>query len=133
MVDSEALANLCAITGCDDATAIGLLQACDNKLEEAVNLYFASGGATHQAASSVGGSAQPPDIPPELLEEEPVRAPLPTKVERLYGEGPTAGELLAARRRQPPTRPQPRVDVFRSFKDGADGAPGGGSSQPSGT
>lgn len=47
---SEVMANFVAITGADEASALNLLEATDWKLDDAVNLHFASADA--------GGSAR---------------------------------------------------------------------------
>lgn len=137
---SEAVANFVAITGADEAAALQMLQATGYQLEEAVNLFFATGDAGGAAAArsmqpefeddealarrlqeeATGGAGGQP----AQMEEEQVRAPLPVVTERLYGEEPY---------RPPPRRPanpvpQNVVDAFRNFKDeaGASGSGGGG-------
>lgn len=74
----EALAQFISFTGADDAKAVQLLEASDWNVETAVGLYFASGQEEHDAGS------HPPR--PAPMEEDEVRAPMPTKVERLYGD-----------------------------------------------
>lgn len=48
MDPSEAVANFMAITGADEATALGTLDATSYNLEAAVNLHFASGKLSRQ-------------------------------------------------------------------------------------
>jgi hypothetical protein len=76
---SDVLANFVAITGQDEAAALGMLQACDWDLTAAVELFYATGGADMPGTSS--GSRQQPPARPAPMEEEEVRAPLPTKVQ----------------------------------------------------
>ena len=103
-MDPSVLQEFLSITGADEGTAINLLEATNWNLEEAVNLHFATGidaqpaggaaAAQAQPAAASGanfgqhGSNNPRDmIPPELLaDEDNVRAPIPTKRERLYGD-----------------------------------------------
>jgi hypothetical protein len=77
---TEALAHFMAITSADDAKARQMLVAADWNVETAVGLYYASGhdepaGGSHPAGNSHAAAM-----------EEDVRAPIPAKVERLYGD-----------------------------------------------
>lgn len=67
---SEILANLVAITGCDDAAALNLLEACDWKLEDAVSLHFAAGDGhatgTQISSRSLDLCAPLPDLHAQL-------------------------------------------------------------------
>lgn len=97
MDDAQAgiLGEFMSITGMDDTTnALRILEASNWALEEAVNLFFATGGdlggGGQGAAAGGGGAARPSGIPADLppLDEEDVRAPMPTVVDRLYGDVP---------------------------------------------
>lgn len=125
----DVLVNLMSITGADEETALNLLSATDFKLEEAVNLFFAtdggqgigSGAGGGAGGSGRGGSA---DIPAAMDEDE-VRAPLPTKVERLYGDHFNPHSMMTSRATQyglQQQRAAPQVDVFRDFKAEGSGA-----------
>jgi hypothetical protein len=100
-MDPSVLQEFLSITGADEGVAINLLEATNWNLEEAVNLHFATGGYaggadTAQARSAPAsgsnfgqhsGSGFREEIPPALLaEDDNVRAPIPTKRERLYGD-----------------------------------------------
>jgi hypothetical protein len=78
--------------GVDDATAaMSVLEATNWQLEEAVNLQFATGGDLEGGAAGGGSNTAAgggPDIPPELLQEDEVRAPMPAMMDRLYGDAP---------------------------------------------
>lgn len=58
MDESEALANVVAITGVDTSAARQLLEATDYNVEAAVNLHFAS-GISHAATGRCLVSAVP--------------------------------------------------------------------------
>jgi hypothetical protein len=135
----ETLANFMAIADCsDDALAINTLEASDWKLEEAVNLFFASaaaagggnsggGGASGYASGQQGGGGGGE-------EEEFVRAPIDSKIDRLVGgqfnpstrAGPMYG--LSGPSGSSSSRAQPAVDVFRDFE--REGANRGGPANP---
>jgi hypothetical protein len=78
--------------GVDDATAaMSVLEATNWQLEGAVNLQFATGGDLGGGLPGGGSNAAAggePDIPPELLQEDDVRAPMPAMMDRLYGDVP---------------------------------------------
>lgn len=91
MDNAEALANLVAIADIDKATAHQLLEACGGDLEQAVQLHFAQDhhpqqpsasmpAAAHQPHATAAGSAR--GFASGQFEHE-VRAPLPSKVDRL--------------------------------------------------
>ena len=92
MDDAQAgiLGEFMSITGLDDTTnALRILEASNWALEEAVNLYFATGGDLGAgggagAAGAGGSNSIPADVP--ALEEDEVRAPLPVVRDRLYGD-----------------------------------------------
>lgn len=117
----EVLANFMAITDADEAQALPLLEASDWKLEEACNLFFASSMAGSGAGGAAGG-AQGAGTAAGGGEDD-VRAPMPTITDRLVG-GPgispyalEGGMMRAAGPYGTRGRPQPAVDVFRSFED----------------
>ncbi|KXZ56917.1 hypothetical protein GPECTOR_1g827 [Gonium pectorale] len=136
----DVVANFMAITGADDGVAVQMLEAANFVLEDAVNLFFAAdaggaggrgggGAAGAGGAGSRGGSAPPADI----MDEDGVRAPLPTKVERLYGDHFDPRAMAAAHYRGLSGRPPPggsTVDVFRDFK--AESAAAGAAAQAAG-
>ncbi|KAF5836331.1 hypothetical protein DUNSADRAFT_6058 [Dunaliella salina] len=119
---NETLANFMAITDCtDDAQAFGILTASDWKLEEAVNLFFAS----NAGGGSGGGSGAPPK-PAVEDEEVQERAPMPAIVDRLVdhpmqfgGRGYASARGLASS-----SRAQPAVDAFGDFEAAATNRPG---------
>lgn len=96
MEDAQAgvLGEFMSITGMDDTTnALRILEASNWALEEAVNLFFATGGDLGSsgavgggAAAGAGASGVPADL--ATLEEDEVRAPLPAVMDRLYGDIP---------------------------------------------
>lgn len=91
MDDAQAgiLGEFMSITGLDDTTnALRILEASNWALEEAVNLFFATGGDL--GAGGGGGGAAAAGVPADMpaLEEDEVRAPLPTVMDRLYGDVP---------------------------------------------
>ncbi|KAG1654949.1 hypothetical protein FOA52_003270 [Chlamydomonas sp. UWO 241] len=117
---SEALATLCAITGVDEAAGLLLLQACNYRMEDAVNLHFASadmGGGGGGGGGTGGGMGDFPSFPDEEAE---VRAPLPSKFDRLYGNVSDPRLMAAATAAQyglnQAPKAAPPVDVFRDFK-----------------
>ncbi len=133
--DGDLVANFLAITGCaDDAAAVQWLEAANFSLEDAVNLYFAAdgnlgghgGGAGGTAGGGAGGAgAGRSNSPPRdhAMDDDNIRAPLPTKVERLYGDDfdprglshlhHLAQHGLAGR--APPSSAA-HIDVFRDFR-----------------
>lgn len=94
MDDAQAgtLSEFMSITGLDDTTnALRFLEASNWALEEAVNLFFATGGdlgAGGGGGAGVAGAAGSNGIPTDnsALEEDVVRAPLPVVRDRLYGD-----------------------------------------------
>ncbi|GIL42641.1 hypothetical protein Vafri_589 [Volvox africanus] len=128
----DVVANFMGITGADDAVAIQMLEAVNFDLEEAVQLFFASEGnvaGDHGPGAAAGGSAsagprggaggvgqRSPAAPGHGNTDEGVRAPLPTKIERLYGDDFDPRPMysfhgLSGRQQQPV-----HVDVFRDFR-----------------
>eukprot|EP00878_Enallax_costatus_P022026 GHUV01023349.1.p1 GENE.GHUV01023349.1~~GHUV01023349.1.p1 ORF type:complete len:292 (+),score=90.24 GHUV01023349.1:284-1159(+) len=137
MDDAQAgiLGEFMSITGLDDTTnALRILEVSNWALEEAVNLFFATGGdlgAGGGAAGAGGSNSTPADVP--ALEEEEVRAPLPVVRDRLYGDvsGPHGIPARVARYGAQPDRGPAHVDVFRDF--GPETAAAGGSKSPTQT
>ncbi|GLC38061.1 hypothetical protein PLESTM_000679800 [Pleodorina starrii] len=131
MADSggDLVAEFISITGSDDGTAIQMLEAANFNLEEAVQLFFAAeghvgGGASSTGAAAGGGSAAAGGAGRQRsgagpvgghLDDDGVRAPLPTKVERLYGDDfdPRAMYQYHGLSGRPPPA---QVDVFRDFR-----------------
>eukprot|EP00983_Pelagomonas_calceolata_P135261 1162140-Pelagomonas_calceolata.AAC.1 len=116
---NEVLANFMAITDCtDDGQALATLEASDWKLEEAVNLFFAS-----NAGGSGGGGG-----PPQMQEDEGFqeRAPMPAIVDRLVDHPMQFGgrSYAAARGLASSSRAQPAVDAFGNFEAAATNRPG---------
>jgi hypothetical protein len=120
----DVVANFMAVTGADDEVAIQMLEAANFNLEEAVQLFFAAegnvGGGRSAAAAAGGvdaagaGSGPSRGAPMHDDADDGVRAPLPTKVERLYDFDPRAMYQyhgLSGR-----TQPSQQVDVFRDFR-----------------
>lgn len=138
---NDLVANFMAITGADDVVALQMLEAADFDMEQAVNLFFAAEGgmdAGHAAAASHGdgaggGGGQPRgggggagarrnSFGDEAMGDD-IRAPLPSKVERLYGDhfdpraaiGAAAAHLHGLSGRPGPP-PNSQLDVFRDFR-----------------
>lgn len=89
MADDK-VSEFCTVTGADVPKAVQILQATDFNLQEAIELYFASGEGQKGGVAEAGG---PPGMSDEALAKqmqessvEHVRAPMPTKVDRLYGD-----------------------------------------------
>lgn len=119
--------NFMAITECaDEGQALSMLEASSWKLEEAVGLFFASaagGGTSMPEAAAFGASGSGGNLlPTQGLDEEGVRAPLASKIDRLVDSSSSR-----------PFRPYglsgrvqaPSVDVFRSFEAEGGKAAGG--------
>lgn len=128
---SDLIAEFVAFTGVEDpAKAIQMLEATNNDIQAAVELYFAA-----DAAGSLGGAANPGDDPfgaygafgtgaagnmsEDFGHEEPVRAPIPTRVDRLVGGDAHGGYDPRSRsRRAPPIDShQPIMDAFRARRE----------------
>jgi UBX domain-containing protein 7 len=105
---NELVAQFLMITSVEDASkALQMLEATGNDLQAAVELYFAAG-----QGDDVGGLGIP-------AEEEEVRAPIPTKVDRLYGDDVGFVESDRSRRRiQDSSVHQPIMEAFRSRMGG---------------
>ncbi|GFR40515.1 hypothetical protein Agub_g1084, partial [Astrephomene gubernaculifera] len=124
----DLVAEFMEITGADDGVAIQMLEAANFSLEEALGLFYAAegdlvggraGGSAARGGGSAAGGASAAGGPMHTADDEDaVRAPLPTKVERLYGDefDPRA---MAARYHGLSGRSQPQpthIDVFRDFR-----------------
>ncbi|GLI69181.1 hypothetical protein VaNZ11_013750 [Volvox africanus] len=128
----DVVANFMAITGADDAVAIQMLEAVNFNLEEAVQLFFASegnAGVDHGPGPAAGGSAsagprggaggvgqRSPAAPGHGNIDEGVRAPLPTKIERLYGDDFDPRPMYSFHGLSGRQQQQVHVDVFRDFR-----------------
>ncbi|GAB4816470.1 hypothetical protein N2152v2_003516 [Parachlorella kessleri] len=149
MDNSEVLANFVAITGADEGTALQMLSSTDFQLEQAVNLFFAmeqqgpqgqglggGGGGLGGFGAGVGGgfddvaglAMDDGELARQLQREadavpaeEQVRAPIPVRTERLYGDAPHRAHPT---RRVDPV-PHNVVDAFRDL-GGDDEAAGSG-------
>lgn len=86
-MDSEAIQNFCAVTGAEPDVASGYLQVSDNNVEQAISLFFESGGQPLQSTNTntaTTGAAAPVDT-------DEVRAPIESRRDVLvdyYDEGP---------------------------------------------
>uniref|UniRef100_K3WN05 UBX domain-containing protein n=1 Tax=Globisporangium ultimum (strain ATCC 200006 / CBS 805.95 / DAOM BR144) TaxID=431595 RepID=K3WN05_GLOUD len=84
-INQEALASFMSITGAESASALQFLELTNWKLDEAVNLYMESGG------QGFGGGGSGSDFPPPATamgggySDDEVRAPDPSKRQRLVG------------------------------------------------
>jgi hypothetical protein len=91
---ADVLQNFLAITGADEAAALSVLEACDWQLEGAVELHFATAGDVGAGMNPGAASGAHPNLmdshDPGLTEEE-VRAPIPARMDRLYGDMGMAG------------------------------------------
>ena len=75
-MDQQLIAEFLMVTGEEDTSkALQMLQATGNDLQAAVELYFAAGADVGNAPAAHIDDTQ-----------DQVRAPIPTKVDRLYGE-----------------------------------------------
>mmetsp|Transcript_59076 Transcript_59076/g.133611 ORF Transcript_59076/g.133611 Transcript_59076/m.133611 type:complete len:371 (-) Transcript_59076:63-1175(-) len=75
----DQVASFCSLTGCTPDVASQYLEMCGGNLENAVSVFFESGGS----AGGVGGASDVPFIPPE---EDDVRAADEVYQEQLLGE-----------------------------------------------
>jgi len=105
------------------------LEATDWVLDDAVGLYFAShdghGGSHGGGAGGGSGTAGHSGLPVIPPDQDEVRAPLPTKIERLYGDHFDPRAVLAASAGQfgfKQQREAAPVDVFRDFKAEGEGS-----------
>jgi hypothetical protein len=88
----ETLQEFLAITDANEAKALQMLESCDWNLQQAVELFFATSGGDGGAGGAGGGGAGPSDNwggggGGLGDDDDGVRAPMPTKVDRLYGDG----------------------------------------------
>ncbi|EFJ41718.1 hypothetical protein VOLCADRAFT_98325 [Volvox carteri f. nagariensis] len=125
MADSggDLVANFMAITGADDGVAIQMLEAANFNLEDAVQLFFAAEGNVggDQGAGAGGGSGggdQRNAASPGLDNTDPdgVRAPLPTKIERLYGDDFDPRPMYQYHGLNGRQQQAAQIDVFRDFR-----------------
>lgn len=140
----EILANFLAITGSDEASALGVLQATDWNLEQAVTLHFSHEGAEpaplshntmqsdEELARRLAGPAETDEQLARRLAgpaEDEVRAPLPARTERLYGDNPSyiPGMIDRTMRGLSQSRTQD-VGAFQQFQPGTSAE---GAAQPS--
>lgn len=122
------IAEFVSITGSDEDHALSTLEACDWNLETAVGLFFASGGHEGHNPTTAGAASSKP----VHAGEDDVRAPIASKVERLY-DGPSGmpDRFSTIPLQRAPQRQAPPVDVFRDYK--AEGEAGGSSKEGSGS
>eukprot|EP00890_Picochlorum_soloecismus_P000746 jgi/Picsp_1/1672/NSC_05146-R1_ubx domain-containing protein len=110
-----------AFTGADVSQAKQMLEAAGDDLQSAIDLYF----ATVQKDEDVAQRLHEEEMAREPLQsgaEEHVRAPIPSRVDRLYGEyQPVDG--LGSRPRARPVQGNsivPIMDAFRQRSDAVD-------------
>lgn len=85
MNDSDdILASFMAVTGGSEESAVQMLEATDFQLQDAIDLFFAVGGNAQQDTGAHHS---------EQNETNKVRAPIPTKIERLYDPIEVSGSL----------------------------------------
>ena len=110
-IDQQLIAEFLMVTGEEDTSkALQMLQATGNDLQAAVELYFAAGADVGNAPVTHIDDIQ-----------EQVRAPLPTKVDRLYGEEMAVPSSIAGSSfersgrgfRNTSRHQQPIMDAFR--------------------
>lgn len=104
-VGDEAIAEFCAVTGADDATARHFLAAAEGNLDAAVSLFLDGGSAGPSASQGPEGPA---------LEE--VRAPIKPKRSVLVHDEGDDGYDSFAYPRAPPAAFAPVVEPFRDFR-----------------
>uniref|UniRef100_A0A0E0K0H2 UBX domain-containing protein n=1 Tax=Oryza punctata TaxID=4537 RepID=A0A0E0K0H2_ORYPU len=93
----DLVARFMDITMCDSPhAAANHLTSCRGSLDEALALYFATATADDE-------------------EEEPVRPPIPTRTERLYGDDEDDGYLMAAPPPPTPVPVHPPMPIPESF------------------
>lgn len=83
-MNDDNVSQFCTVTGADVSKALQVLEATDFNVQDAIELFFASGeglGGEPSVLVDEGGGAQL-----QTGSEEEVRAPMPTKVDRLYGD-----------------------------------------------
>lgn len=111
---NELVAQFVMITSVEDTSkALQMLEATGNDLQAAVELYFAA-GQTDVVGEAIPGS------------DDEVRAPIPTKVDRLYGDDIGGGYVeerseRSRRRAYVGFSHQPIMDAFRSRTAGQRG------------
>lgn len=90
--DDQKVSQFCAVTGADVSKALQVLQATEFNLQDAIELFFASGEG-QGGVSPVLREEEERATQLQTLGGEEVRAPMPTKVDRLYGDvyGPEVG------------------------------------------
>lgn len=80
--NAEAVAQFMSITGANAETATQYLELTNGSLAEAVNLFMESGGESVGG----GGNTMPPAAPMAGGYDDDVRAPDPSKRQRLFGD-----------------------------------------------
>lgn len=140
MADDSLVAHFMAVTGANEEQAVQMLEATNQDLEQAVGLFFAAdmsgSGTTDRHVNDPRSSSGPThigkdggeEIDDEALarrlqeedaaaslgdEEDAVRAPIPTRVERLYGDSIVNHSTGRSRGSHPV--PPHVVDAFRDF------------------
>lgn len=115
-----------AFTGADVSQAKQMLEATGNDLQSAIDLYF----ATVQRDEDVARRLHEEEMARVPLqsgeEEEPVRAPIPSKVDRLYGEYQPVDGLGSTRTRGRRGQVGGSVPIMDAFRQRSDGAGQGG-------
>lgn len=101
----EAIAEFCAVTGADDATARHFLAAAEGNLDAAVSLFLDGGSAGLSGARESEGSTV-----------EEVRAPIKPKRSVLVNDEDDDGYDSFTYPRVPPAAFAPVVEPFRDFR-----------------
>lgn len=111
----DVIAELMSITGADHAEALNILEATDFNLSNAIDLFFAKADGAGGASTAALGAGLPEA-------EEEVRAPIPIKRERLFGDYAPIPIRSAS-------RPEQVYDAFRDFQAENAGTAGASSTQ----
>lgn len=108
-----------AITGGDVSQAKQMLELTGNDLQSAIDLYFASAQRDEDVAQRLHEEEM---AGLQSVEEEPIRAPIPSKVDRLYGEYQPVDGLGSTRTRSGRGQVGSSVPIMDAFRQRSDGA-----------
>lgn len=133
---NDLVAQFLMITSVEDTSkALQMLEATGHDLQAAVELYFAADQFDADAVTRRGGG---PDPIEEAHPDGDVRAPIPTMMDRLYGDEVGAGHLETSHDRNRRRRGgqdsfvhQPIMDAFRTRIPGQRGEESHGDALPS--
>ncbi|TVU29060.1 hypothetical protein EJB05_20603, partial [Eragrostis curvula] len=113
-MESALIATFMEITNESQAQAVRRLASCQWNLEKALNLFYAGGGVV--GTSTAAAPSTTPVEEKKEAEEDEVRAPIPSRVERIYGNSYHGRRSRAARPvpsiwEAPSPKPVPAVPI----------------------